>query len=255
MSIKKVVLTLLITASLLSSCSNNTSEPELIGGAGSEETPAVKIDILGWYEKTPPKINSDEWYEANHSKDEWKVEYSGGIKVSKHKYTDSIRYETSNGIFYGINHGEWGGNLFFYPAGDEAKKYEVMDGNIVGMYQINKEIYVLEGLAHLLMSQGSVYRLKEDSGKWVAEKVIDLTDAPYAFTIVDEKTVYIVTSGKIVKVEEEKVKETIVTNAFWQGLYPNSIIHSNNKLFIGMREGVAAVDLKSKKVSWFVEKK
>lgn len=214
---------------------------------------ALKLSAQELIETSPPEPNSKAWYEANYS-DDWKVEYNGKLKISKYKEQDTTKFFLREGFFIGRNGGEFGGELTFYPDGDITKKYKVMNGDIIGFYRIKGDIYVLEGLAHLGLSNGSIFKLERIGDKWTSEQIIDLNDAPYAFAMVKQDIIYLVTCRKLLKIEKERIEEVIVDNAFWEGLYPNSIIIMNNKAFIGMRGGIAKVDLKTKKISWLTNK-
>ena len=53
------------------------------------------------------------------------------------------------------------------------------------------------------------------------------------------------------KINKELESEIIIGNAFWESLYPNSLVIVNSNAIIGMRGLIATVDLVTKKVSAF----
>jgi hypothetical protein len=215
----------------------------------------IKVLNNEWHQKPIPIYESKEWSEANNSMLEWEVEYNKSLKTEQYDGKEiNNKLKTSDGYFLGTDKGEFGGDVSFYPNGKKEDKYVIINENFKGFLEINNHFYVFTGLAHMGGSSGSIYKLERKSNKWVKIKVIDLKDAPFAFTLVGKKVLYVVTHSKLLKIENEKVSDIIVKDAFWQDLYPNSIVFVDNKVFIGMRKGIAQVDLKTKKMSWYIKK-
>lgn len=242
----------------LSACSKGKEYGKTVKkGAEHEKSNSALNDLLNsedWIEIDPPEISSDEWYDANYSHDEYKVEYVDEIRIGKAELKEFIVYGLSEGTFIGTDHGEWGGKLYFYPSNNIYKAYKVMDGNIVDIIGINNQIMVFEGLAHLTLSEGRMLKLIKKDNKWTALETVNLGDAPYAITKTDDDTIYVVTCSKLLKIKDEKISENVIDNAFWECLYPNSVICDKEFVYIGMRKGVAKVNLTTKKISWIIKK-
>lgn len=144
------------------------------------------------------------------------------------------------GDFYGENKGEWGGTLWFKPKGHKEYK-ELWAGNIVSIFTYKNELYYTEGLAHLSLNYGGLYRLKKYGNSFKADKVIDLGGAPEAYTIHND-TIYIACINKLVLIKDDKLlKEIPGSNWFW--VYPNSIAYVDAEhVYIGHRAGYTVVN-------------
>jgi hypothetical protein len=115
-------------------------------------------------------------------------------------------------------------------------------------------LYAVEGLAHITLLEGHLIKLVHDSlGIWGAEEVLDLGDAPYAATLGPDGTPFIVTSRRLLALSFPIELSVIIDSAFWSCLYPNSVVVSpDSVVYIGMRAGVAAIDLKdsTREIEW-----
>ncbi len=59
-----------------------------------------------------------------------------------------VNLKVNDGWLVGVDKGEWGGNLFWFN--ENGTQYEkIASGNIENIFNINGEIYVTEGLAHM----------------------------------------------------------------------------------------------------------
>lgn len=167
----------------------------------------------------------------------------GGLKVDtvrpKGMYLPELTID-SLGEFSGDNRGEWGGDLSF--KGKNEKNYKkVTDGNIVSIFTYKNGIYYTEGLAHLSLNYGGLYRLKKHGNSFKADKVIDLGGEPEAYTMHND-TIYIVCLNKLVLIKDDKLlKEIPGNNWFW--VYPNSIAYVDAEhVYIGHRAGYSVVN-------------
>lgn len=210
------------------------------------------LNNQGWIEVDSISYGSKNWYTANYSKKDWKVNVKDDkLILSKFSDTSTVIYKLSNGYLEGTDNGEWGGRLSFNSQDTITRRIDILKGNINSIFRYNQNIYLLEGLAHLNMSEGKLIRLTENNGIWKYKVVLDLKDKPYAYTVTKENELYIVTFKKLIKIMDDKIVETIIDSAFWESLYPNSIMIINNNAIIGMRGVIATVNLKSRKITAF----
>lgn len=166
---------------------------------------------------------------------------------SRDNWGDQIIHKVEDGYFEGMNRGEFGGNLKFY---NDFNEYQILNTNVNFMVEINDQIYVLSGLAHLGLDTGYMYRIEKEEDVWTAKKILDIGSAPYVI-LADESRLYIVASSKVIMIENEEIKEVMVENAFWEGLYPNSVVIYDNKLLIGMRGCICTVDISTNELKWY----
>ena len=178
---------------------------------------------------------------------EWKVPFDY-LVIDR----EQCRCTRCNGIFVGYNYGEFGGGLIFIPI--DGSEYRVFDEKVRGFFAINDRIYVLIGLAHLGFSYGSIYELvcvgDIFEEKWEVVEILDICYAPEAFILVNN-ILYIATSDTLIAIKDGKISDTLVENAFWRGLYPNSMVYANNSIFIGMRSGVYVYELETGLEKWY----
>ena len=121
----------------------------------------------------------------------------------------------------------------------------------LNIFEFNKNLYALEGTSHLGYSVGKLISLSQIAGIWKYKIILDLKDKPFAYSIINDEFVYIVTNKSLMKINKELESEIIIGNAFWESLYPNSLVIVNSNAIIGMRGLIATVDLVTKKVSAF----
>lgn len=194
---------------------------------------------------------NDEWYEMNHhcdaNFDGYKVKIEDNNLVvelnSRENEDDPIIHKVAGGQFEGMCYGEFGGYLKF-------NNYQILDTNINFIFEMDDKIYALGGLAHMITDEGSMYRLERENDKWIATNVLDIGSDPEAICIDDSK-LYIVASSRVAMIENEEIIEVMVEDAFWSGLYPNSVVLHDEKLIIGMRGCICTVDIKTNELKWY----
>lgn len=206
-------------------------------------------------ETNPPKPGSSEWYSLNHSKNEFEVEIvNGKLKIENADRVHACELSISNGKLVGVNRGEWGGTLTFVPYDTLKSTVEIKSGNIKFIFLFKDKIYFIEGLAHLSASIGALYELDSTHDSFTFTKLIDFDDAPEAFTIYQDK-ILIATHERFYVIKDFN-KELIFQDMFWSSLYPNSIAVLDDKnVFIGMRSGIAALDITTRSLKFYKNEK
>ena len=205
------------------------------------------------------QLDSEEWYAANNSiNDAWRVSLENGIvMINESKYFDAFRFDLSDGYFIGENHGEWGGTLTYNPLNGDS--YSIENCNAVGMFSVENDFYLLEGISHLVLSDGYIFNVKMNNGKWELGDNIKLKGSPMAFTSKGD-ILYVVTDVAIIEVKKEAntsavLKASVLANhEFMSGLYPDSIVQVNDTLYIGMRGGILIFNLNNEESSWYTKK-
>ncbi|AWK04318.1 hypothetical protein HYN56_08740 [Flavobacterium crocinum] len=214
-------------------------------GQNSIEVPKPFKEII------TPRAGSDEWYKLNNANNEFQVSITDGkLEVSKYNASKSCEIKTQDGKIIGIDVGEWGGILFFVPTESAKKSFVIKEGNIKFIFSYKDKIYFIEGLTHMIISEGALFEL-DISGPTISYKrILDFDDSPEALTIYQDqifiagyKNFYIINNLK---------KEVIFENTFWSSLYPNSIaVFNNENVFVGMRGGIVKLDLTKKSLNFY----
>lgn len=101
-------------------------------------------------------------------------------------------------------------------------------------------MYVACGLSHLAFSRGSIYKLTFKR-KWKATYVENLEASPEVVFKHNENN-YIITSEKLIRINENASLKTIINFPFTLGIfYPTSAVIIKNDLYIAMHSGVLKV--------------
>lgn len=202
-----------------------------------------------------PETFSKEWYELNHSNDDYLVKNENGQLIVKSiEPKNGTELKINGGKLIGKNYGEWGGELLFQSDDKKIKPLKIKEGNILKIYSVNNKIYFIEGIAHLSISEGGLFELYNNQNNFTYKKLIHFPDAPEAFQMYKGK-IYLASHKNFYVIEGNK-ESKIFEDEFWGSLYPNSIaVFDNDLVFIGMRSGIAKVNLKTKLINFYRENK
>jgi hypothetical protein len=86
--------------------------------------------------------------------------------------------------------------------------------------------------------------------KFSYKEIIKLDSAPETVSIYKNKI--LIAGHRMFTIIENFEKENIVKEAFWHGLYPNSIaVKNEEEVYVGMRGGCSKLSLNSKAVKYF----
>lgn len=204
-----------------------------------------------FHETVLPKIGSNEWRSANYSQNSFSVKIvSGKLKIEQVKEINERELKITDGTLVGVNRGEWGGKLTFKPADTIKKSIGIKSGNIKYIFNFKNKIYFIEGLAHDGYSKGAIFELDKQNDNFKFTKLVDFDDAPEAFTIYKNK--FFIATYKNFYIIQNFKKYLIFKDAFWNGLYPNSIaILDEKNVFLGIRSGIAKLNLIDKTLKFY----
>lgn len=211
-----------------------------------------------WVEIPIPK-RYDQWKKLEERFDEWEVNKAGGINVNEPVYQSISGYnfqmiDASEGFLLRVAKREWGGALYFYPNGDRNKKYKILDGDIWPLYKEDNKIFAFQAFPIEKKPYGKMLSIKKSFFKWRAKELTVINDLPYSQAYAEKNIMYLVTYNKLIKMNNYKINEVILDNTFWGGLYPTTAVYDKGYLYIGMRAGVAKVNIKSKQMQFFTPK-
>ncbi len=229
-------------------------------------------DISKWTEvQAPPASKAAEravWsYAANYSDLEWRVTSDRGqvraaltgrnsesrqprpdfIPIAGRFRGGSAFVQAEDGWLVGFNQGEFGAALYWFSR-DGKTNYWISDHQVVGFVSRGDALYAIEGLAHLSLSRGSLIGIwrPDPVSRWQARVEAELPFAPYAVSLLKDGTFLIALSDSLIAVDTEHQIRTLLANAPWSGLYPNSSVLADDqsRLYIGMRQFVGEYDLR-----------
>ncbi|MES2378342.1 MAG: hypothetical protein V4553_17250 [Bacteroidota bacterium] len=245
-------------------------------------------DLKDFIETPAPKPYSPEWYTMGGKN--WKSYKTSIVKgklniTDLNNNNRGAEYKLPGGTLWAINVGEFGGTLYYQPNDTTLKyfnvngkptnlksynrnfythmlhdstqksrlkssQFELMGGNIDSFFKYRDSIYFIEGLAHMGINRGAVYKIEVNEQGCNIKKVLEIDNAPASFLIKGDR-IYLATFGRFYIFNKWK-KELELDNLFWTGLGPNELVMANkNTLYTGIIGGYAKIDLKAKKVTLY----
>ena len=248
--------------------------------AGLDEVPT---DLEKWIETDTPKQGTRRWSAANRdSKHEWIVSLrddrpQARIRNAKDDASTPLPFvlkmgsakeglagrrlsiQVSDGWIVSHNAGEFGGGIWWFSP-DGKERHKIAKARAIGFIPTEAGLLAIEGLAHLGSSEGRILRLTQaPEGRWQSEDFIDLKHAPKVYAKAADGSLTIATTDRLLRVvPATKEVEVLLNEAFWGGLYPNSmVITPDGETYLGMRHGVAKVEKKgaARRVRWLLPNK
>ncbi len=225
-------------------------------------------DLGRWYVTAPPEELSDDWLAAQMDiEHEWvvtpgKTVPQVGIRGLQQENPPRLPFEikpgpakeglagrrvttkVDDGWLVGFDAGEFGAGLWWFSP-DGRDRYKISDDHVIEFFSVASSVIALTGMEHGGVSEGNVIRFsRNDEKRWVTDRLMDLGERPHAAIKNADGTLLVATHTRLIKVDLlAKSIHVIVKEAFWEGMYPNSIATSSSgTIFIGMRHGVARID-------------
>jgi hypothetical protein len=250
-------------------------------GAKSERDDRFPVNLEEWYSTIPPEINSAEWITANHDSDhEWDV-YQDNLKTKvrlcKHQQDNldeipneirrSLENEGLTGILKSMkvddgwivssDRGEFAGGGQWWFSFNGKTNYKISDLCVVNFHVTTNGLI---GIQPQHLYKGSLIRyVKSHKGIWDIETIIDFKGYPLISTLLSDGAIIVVADDRLIKISQDyKNISILLTDMFWTGLYPNSIVYGDNAtIYIGMRHGVAMIQKNnnSYNVKWLMPSK
>lgn len=230
--------------------------------AGANSKQKYTHDLSQWFVMPADKLTVTQLKDANGSEYEWMLSLRNGKPWARlrNDNTDTLAhlpfklprsrefpgeqcaFKTEDGWLVGFDAGEFGGSLWWFSP-DGKQKVKISDEPVHGFVRTKNGLFAWSGLAHLGIDEGRILSLMRDAQeKWTATTFLDLHQDPLVLTPDAEDNLIVVTHTQLVRVDSNKQVTPLIGKAFWQGLYPCSIVQTPDKsLYIGMRRGVAHV--------------
>ena len=237
-------------------------------------------DLARWAEVTvPPKSNKadrDVWMAAaNWSDLEWRTFNDGGSAVAVRKSgtdperLDEIRFrpqlarfgkvvaltEVEDGWLIGFSSDTLGEALYWFSR-NGARNYRISSHHIVQFFALAKVMHALERPNQRGAASGSVVRMVRTSkaDAWRVETIARLAGAPETVAVKADGSLLVTLSNALVHVETHGTQRTILAEAPWPTLFPNSSALSadQRRLYIGMRQYVGEFDLVTNRLRFLI---
>ena len=205
----------------------------------------------------PPKFGTNEYFFFNHSANgEFGVEItSGELEIKKVRYHDTCELKIPSGKLIGIDHGEFsGGKLLFVPSDTAQSVTTIKYCNVGFVFIYKNKIHFMEVNGGPGFSDGTLYMLDTTNQTFSCKELIYFDDVPCAYATYNDKL--LVATDKRFYVVTDYNTHLVIDNAFWTGMYPNSIaVKDDENIFLGMRGGIAKLNLTTKVVQLYKHSK
>lgn len=246
----------------------------LLGFVAAAPTKATQDIPPGWIFIGSEEMRKIPTQCVNWSKDEWKVSsHDGQLKITRAdiesdfvdiprelkakdvKSASSI-LEFTDGWLVAADNGEWGGGLKWYS---HSNPQTLHDRNTKSLLKAGKYVVAGGGLAHLVLDDGFLLRLKRNSkGNWVKENYYQMgTSIEFVFPAPDGD-VYALGLQRLYRFDWKHGIVAVGEPYGFHSSYPNSAVQSaENEIYIGMRHAVAVFreDAGLFKQNWLVQKR
>ncbi|WP_285398092.1 hypothetical protein [Lysinibacillus sp. fls2-241-R2A-57] len=190
-----------------------------------------------------PNAGSGKWFQIINSSKQYCVEIKNEeLVISKYHEKHSIQYEYLDLKIIGSDYGEWVGELKVIYA--DSTEILLKKCNVKSIFEYKGELYFLEGLEHMYLNEGGLYKLVYDGTSISFRECLDLKECPIDFYIYN-KNLYVISSENLFTItnEDETYKKNILFNNFpFSDFVPNSLVVYKGDFIIGMRGGLGRIE-------------
>jgi hypothetical protein len=152
---------------------------------------------------------------------------------------DTVRTDVRDGRLIGYNYGEFGGDVWFVKA-TTSDSVHVHSGNLVAFARVDSGFLGLAGLSHGVLDTGYVLRFAPTTSGWTATHVMNLGEAPHAYTLLGGDTLLVVSGSTLRVVRPPATNRVVHESDAWPYTYPSSIVRDRSGVvYVGMRRAVA----------------
>jgi len=195
----------------------------------------------GWVAIPPPQPQGPDAYCANWADTAWQVSFThdSGRLVFRPQHYGPMSFSVSvpGGRLGADNRGEFGGSIWWQP--DDSSEISLGPANLLAFVPMPHELLGLEGLAHMGTNYGRVLRFVRRADGWRVDTILQLGEAPSAYTLVPPDSLFVVTTGHLLVIHGSTVRPVYETRLWWLTA-PSSLVRDpSGDVYIGMRWGVA----------------
>ncbi|HZY39790.1 MAG TPA: hypothetical protein VFE53_24210 [Mucilaginibacter sp.] len=197
--------------------------------------------------------------------------------------TDIDTFKTSNGMFLGVDRGEFGGGLCFKPNNDDNGIFTINGKTVAPVKRLNEigvisfdklmidttyryvplggghvhkffsfhdSLYFIGGIDHMGFDSGSIGRIGYRGNEFSVMQIIRFDDAPHAVCIHGDDLL-VATFRKFYIIHNWQ-KQLLLDNLFWFGFNPTSVTTDGKDIaYVGMYGFYAKIDLKNRTMELF----
>lgn len=158
--------------------------------------------------------------------------------INRYHEKHNQHYEYLDLKIVGTDYGEWGGELKVIFA--DSTELLLRKCNVKSIFEYKGDLYFLEGLEHMYLNTGSLYKIVYDGTNISIKECLNLNECPIAFFIFNEN-LFVISSENLFTITNEDgtfKKNIIFSNFPFSAFVPNSLVVYKGDFIIGMRGGL-----------------
>ena len=154
------------------------------------------------------------------------------------------------GYLVGYDSGEWGGGLYWYDEHGDLQR-RLGNQNTSSILEVDGNVIVLSGLAHLGADQGEVLVVQQESGDWVVKRRLELPGAPDAHVLDADGSLLIVAGNSLVRIDDARRVVVLHEGDWW---WVTSLVEWEDGIVMGMQNAVVQLtpDGNGYEETWFL---
>lgn len=162
--------------------------------------------------------------------------------INRYHEKHNQHYEYLDLKIVGTDYGEWGGELKVIFA--DSTELLLRKCNVKSIFEYKGDLYFLEGLEHMYLNTGSLYKIVYDGTNISIKECLNLNECPIAFFIFNEN-LFVISSENLFTITNEDgtfKKNIIFSNFPFSAFVPNSLVVYKGDFIIGMRGGLGRIE-------------
>lgn len=190
-----------------------------------------------------PEAGSVKWLQIINNSKQYCVEIKNEeLVINRYHEKHSLQYEYLDLTIVGTDYGEWGGELKVIYA--DSTELFLKKCNVKSIFEYKGDLFFLEGLEHMYLNTGSLYKIKYDGTSISIKACLNLNECPISYFIFNE-ILYVISSENLFTITNENgtYKKNILFNNFpFSAFVPNSLVVYKGDFIIGMRGGLGRIE-------------
>ncbi len=269
---------------LLTTLSPQTPPGEIPPSDRSQRGQIIPADLSQWIALSPPRAHEEKWTAASHSPVTWEVCLQSGKPIAR-LYNEATEQrillpfgfypriigDTPEVDLYNkttfprkemaILPDGWllsfsdSSIYWFSPEGRQQE--EVLNRPVTRF--VSTKRFGLLGIPVQGLSESGLLQFVREQDHWVSQTFVALNEDPYLCQEDKDGSLLVLTDTQLLRIHPDKSVQPLLTDVFWNGLSPNSLLPlANGDIYVGMRHGVARLHHMSKdkyKVQWLLPNK
>lgn len=215
-------------------------------------------DAAAWNFDKVPLSGGPGWQRAAASAWWWELAANGRSLALRavHRPT-RVTAGVEGGMLVGASDG-----LYWLAAGS-VQGVAIGGEPVTALLRLGSAVYVLTGSLGAGGSRGGLWLAEaaptagaKPTTPWILRSLVDLKEpgwavCPVAGSAAAQGRLWVVTQTRLYRIDRQARRiETVIDQAFWNGLHPLSVVELEGVVHIGMRGGIASADPASHTLAW-----